>query len=118
MRILSDFELGAVAAGSIHGQDDPTSWDGNDDDPCGGIENDNVRDGCRAAIAVCGPGNVKKLDVTSGGGGGGSVEVSVRKTGGQVTGTGGGDSRTTIECKDSAGNDSGSNDSGSGDSGS
>lgn len=116
MRILSEFELGAVAAGSIHGQDDPISLDGNDNDPCAGIENDNVRDGCRAAIAVCGEGNVRKLDVTSGGGGGGSVEVSVRATGGQVTGTGGGDSKTSIECKDSGSKDSGSNDSGSNDS--
>ena len=59
MRILSEFELGAVAAGSIHGQDDPISLDGNDKDPCGDIGSNSLRDGCRAAIAICGPGNVK-----------------------------------------------------------
>lgn len=101
MRILSDFELGAVSAGSIHGQDDPISLDGNDNDPCGGIGNDSLRDGCRAAIAVCGKGNVKSMKVTTDKEGTVSVGATVRNRGAEVSGGGGSETTTDIICKDS-----------------
>ncbi|MDE0038955.1 MAG: FAD-dependent oxidoreductase [Gammaproteobacteria bacterium] len=116
--VIGPYQTGAVSAGSIHGQDDPISLDGNDKDPCGDIGSDGLRDGCRAAIAICGEGNVKSMSVTTDKDGTGSVSVTVGKKGGEVTGGGGSQTTTDIVCRGTESNDSGSNDSGSSDSGS
>lgn len=95
MRLLTTDELFAVSGGSVYGENDPLSLNGNQDstDWCSKIKDDRTRDVCYARKQL-------SQDCTGG--------WTEKTDGGSATREGIQGRSTTVECKTSKSNDKGS----------